>query len=218
MVVFCVFKCCCFSSLVQEVLSFIYLDRESLRLLGLRDLDLDLERDLPPPRPSSYNLILTMCHLIFCSKRSTTSHSLHSMILSKYQMVCPPTNNILLVQYLQILPCLSHILTFDHPVQRHRACQERTPCRPCWQTQPLLHQSCEDKIEDANFYAKSYRSCSHDKIRSMQILMFIAIEPVLMAVGVGDLSSLSHVVLQVLRIKILEAVASDLKRILMNLL
>ena len=53
----------------------------------------------------------------------------------------------------------------------------------------------------------------------MQILfMLLAIEPVLMAVGVGDLSSLSHVVLQVLRIKILEAVASELKRILMNLL
>ena len=49
----------------------------------------------------------------------------------------------------------------------------------------------------------------------MQILfMLLAIEPVLMAVGVGDLSSLSHVVLQVLRIKILEAVASELNRIL----
>ena len=161
-VVVCVFKCCCFSGLVQEVLSFIYLERESLRLLGLRDLDLDLERDLPPPRPSSYNLILTMCHLIFCSKRSTTSHSLHNMILSKYQMVCPPTNNILLVQYLQILLFLSHKLTADRPVQRHRACQERTPCRPCWQTQPLLHQSCEDKIEEhANIIIYSYQTCSH---------------------------------------------------------
>ena len=97
------------------------LDRESLRLLGLRDLDLD--RDLPPPLPSSYSLILTI-----------HPHSHHS---PHYNLIL--INNMLMSfwSFMRITQA-----TFFHPAQLHQACQGHTPCRSCSQIPQPLRHSC----------------------------------------------------------------------------